>query len=256
MATTTITGRRIGTITLDAVTEETHQSDLAVTENPVESGALVADHAVIDPQQVTVVGIVVDYEPPAITAPTADDSLIGQADALIDRADLPGPVAAFTPQTLVRAQRELSSYVDQARILQYKAQSATRAIAEWLPGGDATGTDLSASEDRVNRIYSQLKALQKSGGTIDVQTGLQLYTSMLITSLAARQTMDGSAEFVITARELFVVETKTVKGVSLPAKKKGRTSAQGDAKSQKGKTSPDDAGDKRQSLLKKVGGLF
>ncbi|HEY4292051.1 phage baseplate protein [Luteibacter sp.] len=256
MATTTLSSRRIGTITLDAVTEETHQSDLAVTENPVESGALVADHAVIDPQQVTVAGIIVDYEPPILSAIPADDSLIGQADALIDRADLPGPVAAFTPQTLVRAQRELSSYVDQARILQYKAQSAARAIADWLPGGDTGGSDVSPSDDRLARVYGQLKALQKSGGTIEVQTGLQLYSDMLIISLAARQTVDGSAELVVTLRELFIVQTKTVKGVSLPAKKKGRTSAQGEAKSQKGKTSPEDAGEKRQSLLKKVGGLF
>ncbi|SEO76252.1 hypothetical protein SAMN02800692_1987 [Luteibacter sp. UNC138MFCol5.1] len=253
---TTLTSRRIGTITLDAVTEETHQSDLAVTENPVESGALVADHAVLDPQQITVAGVVVDYEPPVLSPVPGDDSLIGEADALIDRADLPGPVAAFTPQTLVRAQRELSSYVDQARILQYRAQSAARAIAEWLPGGGAGAADASSSEDRVSRIHAQLKALQKAGGTIDVQTGLQLYESMLITSIAARQTMDGSAEFVITLRELFVVETKTIKGVSLPAKKRGRASAQGDAKSQKGKTSPEDAGEKNQSLLKRLGGLF
>lgn len=256
MATTTLSSRRIGSITLDVVTEETHQSELSVTENPVESGALVADHAVLNPQQVTISGMIVNYEPPALIAPPADDSLIAQADALVDRADLPGPVAAFTPQTLVRAQRELSSYVDQARILQYRTQSAVRAIADWLPGDDATGTDTSASEDRVARIYEQLKAVQKSGGTIDVQTGLKLYSNMLIVSLATRQTKDGSAELVVTVRELFIVETKTVKGVSLPASKKGRTSAQGDSKSQKGKTSPDDAGDKKQSLLKKIGGLF
>jgi hypothetical protein len=256
MATTTLSSRRIGTITLDVVTEETHQSDLAVTENPVESGALVADHATLDPQQITVSGLVVDYEPPSIPEIAADDSLLGQAEALVDRADLPGPVAAFTPQTLVRAQRQLSSYVDQVRVLQYKAQSAARAIADWLPGSDTGAADTSGSEDRVARVYAQLKALQKSGGTIDVQTGLQLYSNMLIISVAARQTVDGSAELVVTLRELFIVQTKTVKGVSLPAAKKGRTAAQGEGKSQKGKTSPDDAGDKRQSLLKKLGGLF
>jgi len=253
---TTLSSRRIGTITLDVVTEETHQSDLAVTENPVESGALVADHATLDPQQITVSGVVVDYEPPVVSSPLADDSILGQIDAMVDRADLPAPVAAFTPQTLVRAQRELSSYVDQARILQYRTQSAARAIADWLPGSDTTGADASASEDRLARVYGQLKALQKGGGTIDVQTGLQLYTNMLIISLAARQTVDGSAELVVTLRELFIVETKAVKGVSLPAPKKGRTSAQGESKSQKGKTSPEDAGEKRQSLLKKLGGLF
>ncbi|WP_338404442.1 phage baseplate protein, partial [Xylella fastidiosa] len=50
----TLIHRHIGTVTLDAVIEETHQAELRITENPVESGAMIGDHAVLMPQTVTI----------------------------------------------------------------------------------------------------------------------------------------------------------------------------------------------------------
>lgn len=46
---TKVSGRSIGEITFDAISNEDHQSELTITENPVESGALIADHAVVKP---------------------------------------------------------------------------------------------------------------------------------------------------------------------------------------------------------------
>jgi len=254
----TLVNRRIGTIELDAVVEETHQSDLSLTENPIESSALVADHAVLEPQVITVAGVVVDYQPQSSPEPAGNDSLLNQLGTLVDRADLPSALANFTPQTLVRAQRELSSYIDKAAVLQSQVQSATRAIADWLPDFVPVSTsDSSGSDGRVEQIYEELRKLQRSGEKFEVQTGAKLYENMLIISLAARQTKDGSIELVITLRELFTVETKSISGVSLPAKKQGRTGAQGASKSQKGTTNPKDAEPvKNQSLLKRMGGLF
>ena len=51
-----------GTFSLDINTVEQHTSKLRVTENPIENGANIADHAVLDPKEVTVNGIVVCYE--------------------------------------------------------------------------------------------------------------------------------------------------------------------------------------------------
>lgn len=48
------------TIVFDAVFEESHQSDLDVTDNPVETGLTVSDHAFMKPLTVTVSGGVSD----------------------------------------------------------------------------------------------------------------------------------------------------------------------------------------------------
>lgn len=46
--------RSIGGLVFDAVLEEQHESSLEVTENPVETGVVVADHAYMKPERVTI----------------------------------------------------------------------------------------------------------------------------------------------------------------------------------------------------------
>lgn len=45
--------RSMGGLVFDAVFEETHESELEVTDNPVETGAVVSDHAFMKPLKVT-----------------------------------------------------------------------------------------------------------------------------------------------------------------------------------------------------------
>jgi hypothetical protein len=58
------TRRTIGTeaefITLDAVIRESVQSDITITKNPVEEGAEITDHAIIQPKRYTLEGVVTD----------------------------------------------------------------------------------------------------------------------------------------------------------------------------------------------------
>lgn len=54
---------KIGTFIFDAVTEESHHSELKVTDNPVESGSQVSDHAILTPRPFEVTGIMVDFDP-------------------------------------------------------------------------------------------------------------------------------------------------------------------------------------------------
>ena len=61
-----------GTFSLDINTVEQHTSKLRVTENPIENGANIADHAVLDPKEVTVNGLVVSYE---VNTPSIDRML-------------------------------------------------------------------------------------------------------------------------------------------------------------------------------------
>ncbi|WNY18528.1 phage baseplate protein [Xylella fastidiosa] len=110
----TLTHRHIGTITLDAVLEETHQAELRITENPIESGAMIGDHAVLMPQTVTIAGIVVDYHPQRSPSPATEEHRAEPLNFLTDRVPFPTDLLPFTAQALRVAQRELPSVISQA----------------------------------------------------------------------------------------------------------------------------------------------
>lgn len=54
------TRRSLGGIELDAVLSETHNNEIRLTKNPVELGADITDHAIIEPKRVNVVAQVSD----------------------------------------------------------------------------------------------------------------------------------------------------------------------------------------------------
>ncbi len=54
-----VVNRAVGTFHFDVVTSEGHDSTLRLTENPIESGAAVADHAVLEPKEITINGVMV-----------------------------------------------------------------------------------------------------------------------------------------------------------------------------------------------------
>jgi len=52
---------KIGSIEIDASIKEEHYSELAVTDNPIETGELVSDHAFMQPREITITGGVSNY---------------------------------------------------------------------------------------------------------------------------------------------------------------------------------------------------
>ena len=246
-----VSNRSIGTITFDVVTTEDHQSDLSITENPIESGAAIADHAVIQPKQVTINGVMVDHDHSTLGL---DFPFIGNIRGGIDFLNnfpLPVKVITQTSQTIARAGRAISQVAgaySQAKSILNQA----RAIAPFLPDFGLGGLlDSSAGDGRVQKCYADLVACQKSGETIDIQTGINLYKNMLIQSVAVNQSQDGSATFTITAREIFIVETQTAQSKSSASgkSKSGRAAAQSATKSQQGSTQPKNDTPKRTSSL-------
>lgn len=246
-----VSNRKIGKITFDVVTTEDHQSDLSITENPIESGAAIADHAVIQPKQVTINGVMVDHDHSTFGL---DLPFIGNIRGGIDFLNnfpLPVKVITQTSQTIARAGRVISQVAgaySQAKNLLNQA----RTIAPFLPDFGLGGLlDSSAGDGRVQKCYADLVACQKSGETIDIQTGINLYKNMLIQSVAINQSQDGSATFTITAREIFIVETKTDQSKSSASgkSKSGRAAAQSATKSQQGSTQPKNDTPKRTSSL-------
>lgn len=246
-----VSNRKIGKITFDVVTTEDHQSDLSITENPIESGAAIADHAVIQPKQVTINGVMVDHDHSTFGL---DFPFVGNIRGGIDFLNnfpLPVKVITQTSQTIARAGRVISQVAgaySQAKSLLNQA----RTIAPFLPDFGLGGLlDSSAGDGRVQKCYADLVACQKSGETIDIQTGINLYKNMLIQSVAVNQSQDGSATFTITAREIFIVETKTAQSKSSASgkSKSGRAAAQSATKSQQGSTQPKNDTPKRTSSL-------
>lgn len=246
-----VSNRKIGKITFDVVTIEDHQSDLSITENPIESGAAIADHAVIQPKQVTINGVMVDHDHSTFGL---DFPFIGNIRGGIDFLNgfpLPVKVITQTSQSIARAGRVISQVAgaySQAKSILNQA----RTIAPFLPDFGLGGLlDSSGGDSRVQKCYADLVACQKSGETIDIQTGINLYKNMLIQSVAVNQSQDGSATFTITAREIFIVETQTAQSKSSASgkSKSGRAAAQSATKSQQGSTQPKSDTPKRTSSL-------
>ena len=255
-----VSSRSIGTITFDVVTTEDHQSDLSITENPIESGAAIADHAVIQPKQVTINGIMVDHDHGTFGINSSYTGNIRGAVDFLNNFPFPISVVTQTSQTIARAGRVIS----QAAGVYNQVKSAVnqaRAIAPFLPDFNLGGLlDSGIGDSRVQKCYADLIACQKSGETIEIQTGINLYKDMMIQSISVNQSQDGSATFTITAREIFIVNTQTTqssskgtnKTSSIGNTKSGRAAAQSAAKTQQGTTRPVDATPRKTSALKNI----
>ncbi len=233
---------RIGNVMLDAEIAEGHTSDLRITDNPVESGAEVSDHAVLMPKTFTIEGVIVDYEP-SVGRLLGLSAMVPRSGAdFLNLLPMAVSFATSTDQAKEFASRALSSYTGAGAGL---VAGASRALAPWLPDFAQVASDMTGSGSRVQRIYESLLQLQKSGATVDIQTGLRLYKNMLLPMVSGLEDQGGSLRISIAARELFVVELKMTSGVNVPSagsKKSGRAGAQSAAKSSKGSTNPSKVG--------------
>ena len=232
-----IKSRRIGDFTFDLTTTESHTSLLNITENPIETGASISDHAFLAPKEITINGIMVSHDPPVGTPMPSQGT-----PAQFDNIPSPGSFQALTPQALLTASRNfsVSSLVS--------SEVEKRALAPYLPNFNSAGSDASQTSERIRQAYSDLQSIQKSGELIEVMTGVALYKSMAIVSITLTQTSDESAEFTINLREVFIVETKKASGLN--PSPNGRAGAQSAPVANKGKTQPD------QSVIRRTTGIF
>lgn len=261
-----VSNRNIGQITFDAITVEDHQSDLSITENPIESGAAIADHAVIQPKRVTINGVMVDHDHSSFSGSIPFLGNIRGASDFLNAIPLPVDVVTKTAQTIAKAGRVISQVAGAFNQVK-NAFNQVRSIAPFLPDFGLGGLlDSGVGDSRVQKCYADLVACQKSGETIDIQTGIHLYENMMIESISVNQSQDGSATFTVTAREIFVVNTQSSssgnsnksgsKGSSAAGKtKSGRAATQSASKTQQGTTQPVKATPKKTSHLGNVIGV-
>lgn len=193
--------RSIGDFILDCTVREEHASSLRLTKNPIESGADIADHAILEPKTLTVTGVVVGYEPPQNFK-----NLTGFDTSVLDDYPLPLEISANMKQ----AEAMIEQYIG---IANAGLDAAGKVLAPWYPDSGIGSADTSQTLDRVGRAYDSLLSLQKHGETIDVQTGIKLYKNMMITNVGTIQDKPGSAEVTLTLEEIFIVENQTAKGL-------------------------------------------
>lgn len=188
----------------DAVLRESHSSELVVTENPVEDGVTVADHAYMMPDRLEIEG--------------------GVGDVWLGMRD---------PQNLRGA---VSSGLDSG-VLAGDLSTVLNDLMPDRPWLAAEGSGDTAS--RSQRAYQLLRGLMRSAEPFDVQTGLMLYKSMVVKTLTAEQDKDTSAVLYFRAGLVEVIRRGT-QAVVFPPRKPGKTARQGAPKVDKGDKKPAD----------------
>lgn len=257
--TTTVASFSVGSFTLDCQLEESHESNLTVTENPMESGALSSDHSYLEPKRYGVRGIIVNYEPFALA-----EKLFGDVP-FVRSLPLPMAVGAYIDQ----AQAVFNRYAGQVLNAVDQIQSVATKLGSFLPDSLGWLGDEAPSANRFEKIYADLLSIQASGELLVVTSGLMTYNNLLLTSVAANRGTDDSVELSLSFKEVHVVETRTVSGlvVNVPSqqkaadakskpegnKKTGRSADQAAKPKAKGKTNPvKQTAAKSQSALDKL----
>ncbi|QHJ84955.1 MAG: hypothetical protein [Bacteriophage sp.] len=195
-----------GSFDFDLVTIEQHASKLRLTENPIEGGASVADHAVLEPKEITINGLVVGYTP----AKRPLSNLIS-SNGLIDYV-LPIEIKSITAQAEQAVKSIQSAY-------EAVSNTANKVIADFLPDYSIPAFD-SSSSDRIAGAYEQLLLLQRSGEPLTLQTSTRQYKNMMIVSIQMNQQTKMTGEFSIVLREIFIVETKIANGLKASSGKR------------------------------------
>nr|DAV06644.1 MAG TPA: hypothetical protein [Caudoviricetes sp.] len=201
--------RKIGTFKLDTTEQEENKSTLRTTKNPIESGANVADHAVLEPKQITIKGKIVAYEPPSFTQFDEITQIIRFNLPFIKTAHRFTQKAYKLYNNVKHIKNEAMRY---AKI--FGIDKKAREIAPFLTDGNSNKDD-SAAKNRLQSLYEKLLEIQKSGEFLEVTTGLRTYKNMLITSIEITTESDLYADAMLTLEEVFVVETKTAGGLNV-----------------------------------------
>jgi len=190
-----------GSFYFDAVTSEQHSSKLKIVENPIENGANVADHSLLEPKEISLSGLMVGYTP-------AYNPLSRQLQnhPIVDYV-LPFEVKTMTAQTEQLANRIMSGY-------EATRSQASSIIADFLPEYSDVLFD-NTSVDRIANAYEQLLALQKSGEVLTVQTSAKQYSNMLLVSVQMNQKTKMTGEFSLAFREVFIAYTQMTSGLTV-----------------------------------------
>lgn len=189
--------RSFGPFVADVVLREVHTDTLTVTDQPVEQGASMTDHAFKRPAELVIEMMwsnspQTSYEP----APPAPRDTITSVVTDAIRGVL-GPADAIAGEV---------RQVVQMLAPQPPQSAPVQAVL--------TGNDV----DQVRDVYSKLLALQESRVPFDVVTGKRQYANMLVTTLTATTDRETENSLHITATLRQVLFAQVVVGTMSAAK--------------------------------------
>jgi hypothetical protein len=223
--------------TLDVTTNESHSRTLKATSNPIESGAMISDHAILQPTKLTITGVMVDVNPVQTSGAGQNRPYAGLSNPdFINGVSIPGTLESITEQTVNYVSRTIDLVAASASTLLdgLSVSSEQRALAPWLPTLFPAGAvDLSEGQLRIAQAYDQLFAIQKSALPVTVATSSAIYSSMLITSikLDISEIQWDYAKFTLDFQEVILVDTQSTgmtnsQNAQLIGNTGGRTTAQ------------------------------
>lgn len=177
----------MGGLVFDAVFEETHESDLEVTDNPVETGVVVSDHAFMKPLRVSLSAGVSDVvlNPISASDPFASSSsrpklafkLLQELQAKAEPFDLVTGLKLYpnmictsirtsqdkdTANVLVFEAELREVLIVNTRTVKYKPTAAAtkRQVAPKKDKGEQQGKEVTDSKQKASLISKALKAIK------------------------------------------------------------------------------------------------
>lgn len=159
-------------LTVDATIKSTHTSTASITKRELEEGAQVNDHMIVDPDNVSIDGVI--SETPLDLFSSLASSSIGAGASMLSQQ-----------------------------------HGAGAAAATGILGGALMGL---ISGNRVKDGYQALKELQKNRIKFDFVTGLESYKDMMLTSLVATRTakIGKAIEFTATMEKITFVSSQII----------------------------------------------
>lgn len=205
----------------DAVTSQSHDSQVQIAEHPVETGSNIADHARTEPERVTLEAYVTNN--PLSTDPGVEAN---QENLELDLP--PKPFSGISTSALVGA------------------------IGDALFSGAKTASgSVNDGQDRARAVYELLKDARDKHRRIRCVTTLAEYDDMLIERLGVPRTIeDGEGiSFQIDLKKIRIVTSKIVDAPE-PAELRGQgTESKG---SKAGKDEKEAKKERKKSLLRSL----
>jgi hypothetical protein len=178
---------KTGAIVLDALIKEDYSADAEPTTHPVEDGADITDHVILRPRTLSIEGIVTET-----------------------------PLGGFVDSLVNAGIQTVTSSIGQAiskRVGGGAFGAAATSRVSGLAGKTLSGLIKGPTDNRLNGVLQELRAVRDSRQPVTIVTGLTQYDSFILRSFTVSrdQTTGKSIRVSLSFQELLKATSKTVR---------------------------------------------